>query len=148
MSSKFLSWRFHFFLFQWCRLGKCVPMDDDKFVIPSQRPPLTPVHGGWSAWSELSECSRSCGVGIRWQTRKCNNPVSVLKVTSTAFYNFIEDCNSNVVYRLRGNWIPLIDAGCAGRVPSSPTRCESLESAFFSTVITYKDWLHADLNAF
>lgn len=78
-------------------------MDDDNFVIPSHRPPFTPVHGGWGAWSELSECSRSCAVGIRHQTRKCNNPVSVLKVAAATFYNFIEDCNSNVFLSAEGN---------------------------------------------
>ena len=110
-------------------------MDDEKFVIPSQRPPFNPVHGGWSAWSELSECSRSCGVGIRRQTRKCNNPVSVLEVTTAAFYNFIEDCNSNVLYRLRGNWISLIDSGCAGRVPSHALRIIRIHSLLNCTHI-------------
>ncbi|KAL9984449.1 hypothetical protein ACROYT_G006741 [Oculina patagonica] len=60
---------------KWCRLGRCVSMDDADFSIPLPRPTITPIHGGWSGWSELSECSRSCGVGVRYKTRKCNNPV-------------------------------------------------------------------------
>lgn len=61
---------------QWCRLGECVPVDDDEDIsIPLPRPKVKPVHGGWSEWSGLSECSKPCGVGIRYQTRKCNNPV-------------------------------------------------------------------------
>lgn len=61
---------------KWCRLGECVPVDDDEDIsIPLPRPKVKPVHGGWSEWSGLSECSKPCGVGIRYQTRKCNNPV-------------------------------------------------------------------------
>lgn len=60
---------------KWCRLGSCVPVDDKDFSIPLARPTIKPIHGGWSQWSELSECSRSCGIGIQYKTRKCNNPV-------------------------------------------------------------------------
>lgn len=88
-------------------------MDEDNFGIPLPRPTFTPVHGGWSAWSELSECSRSCGVGTRQQTRKCNNPVLVLKVTTAAFYNFIQlKCRLSAERKLDTR-----DAGCAKCVP-------------------------------
>lgn len=60
---------------KWCRLGKCVPIDDGDFIIPISRPTMKPTHGGWSYWSELSACSKSCGVGVQYRTRKCNNPV-------------------------------------------------------------------------
>ncbi|CAH3034862.1 unnamed protein product [Porites lobata] len=60
---------------KWCRLGKCVSVDDRDTTIPLPRPTIKPVHGGWSRWSDLSECSRSCGVGVQFKTRKCNNPV-------------------------------------------------------------------------
>ncbi|KAK2572947.1 A disintegrin and metalloproteinase with thrombospondin motifs 2, partial [Acropora cervicornis] len=60
---------------KWCRLGKCVPMNDDNLTIPLPRPTVKPTHGGWSSWTELSACSRSCGVGVHYRTRKCNNPV-------------------------------------------------------------------------
>ena len=32
------------------------------------------VDGGWSAWSDFSACSVSCGVGVKYSTRICNNP--------------------------------------------------------------------------
>ncbi|WAR22939.1 ATS6-like protein [Mya arenaria] len=32
------------------------------------------VDGGWSAWSGYSECSRTCGGGVMYQERFCNNP--------------------------------------------------------------------------
>ncbi|XP_067025576.1 coadhesin-like isoform X2 [Acropora muricata] len=33
-----------------------------------------PVQGGWSAWSGLSRCTRSCGGGRQYQSRTCSNP--------------------------------------------------------------------------
>lgn len=32
------------------------------------------IDGKWSAWTEWSKCSRTCGGGIRSSTRECNNP--------------------------------------------------------------------------
>ncbi|XP_060563197.1 SCO-spondin-like [Ruditapes philippinarum] len=32
------------------------------------------INGGWSAWTEFGECSRSCGTGVVFRRRLCNNP--------------------------------------------------------------------------
>ncbi|KAI6077418.1 A disintegrin and metalloproteinase with thrombospondin motifs 18 [Aix galericulata] len=49
----------------WCRRGQCVKYGDHG--------PM-PVNGEWSAWSEWSQCTRTCGGGITYQERHCNNP--------------------------------------------------------------------------
>lgn len=36
--------------------------------------PANGIDGGWSEYSEWSECDVSCGVGTQTRTRKCNNP--------------------------------------------------------------------------
>ena len=36
--------------------------------------PSFSVNGGFSNWSAYGACSKSCGVGTKTRTRKCNNP--------------------------------------------------------------------------
>uniref|UniRef100_A0A023EZL6 Putative a disintegrin and metalloproteinase with thrombospondin motifs 9 n=1 Tax=Triatoma infestans TaxID=30076 RepID=A0A023EZL6_TRIIF len=50
---------------KWCQRGKCVPKN---------RSDLKPVDGGWGPWQKPSECSRTCGGGIKQSLRECNNP--------------------------------------------------------------------------
>nr|XP_056718448.1 A disintegrin and metalloproteinase with thrombospondin motifs 18 isoform X1 [Euleptes europaea] len=49
----------------WCRRGQCIRYGDHG---------PKPVNGQWSIWSEWSQCSRTCGGGITYQERHCNNP--------------------------------------------------------------------------
>ncbi|XP_031732841.1 A disintegrin and metalloproteinase with thrombospondin motifs 17 [Anarrhichthys ocellatus] len=49
---------------KWCRAGKCV----SKTPIPQH------VDGDWSPWSQWSMCSRTCGTGVHFRQRKCDNP--------------------------------------------------------------------------
>ncbi|XP_041956256.1 A disintegrin and metalloproteinase with thrombospondin motifs 13 isoform X4 [Alosa sapidissima] len=51
---------------QWCLKGRC--------VSPSSLSGSMVVHGSWSRWSEFSPCSRTCGGGITFRKRQCNNP--------------------------------------------------------------------------
>ncbi|XP_073473189.1 A disintegrin and metalloproteinase with thrombospondin motifs 1 [Aquarana catesbeiana] len=53
---------------KWCLNGKCVQQMDKKHYE-------TPVHGGWGAWGSWGECSRTCGGGVQYSVRECNNPV-------------------------------------------------------------------------
>ncbi|KOC64643.1 A disintegrin and metalloproteinase with thrombospondin motifs 9 [Habropoda laboriosa] len=48
---------------KWCYRGECVP-----------REILKPVDGQWGAWGRFSECSRTCGGGVKKKVRLCNNP--------------------------------------------------------------------------
>lgn len=32
------------------------------------------VIGGWSAWQPMTSCSRTCGAGVQYRQRLCNNP--------------------------------------------------------------------------
>ncbi|KAI4459047.1 adamts a disintegrin and metalloprotease with thrombospondin motifs protease [Holotrichia oblita] len=50
---------------KWCYRNKCVGS--------GQRPDA--INGGWGDWGEWSSCSRSCGAGVSFQTRECNNPI-------------------------------------------------------------------------
>ncbi|KAI8483356.1 A disintegrin and metalloproteinase with thrombospondin motifs 19 [Branchiostoma belcheri] len=46
---------------KWCKAGRCEYNKD-------------PVHGGWGNWTRWSGCSRTCGMGVRFAARKCDNP--------------------------------------------------------------------------
>uniref|UniRef100_A0A8C9WIA9 ADAM metallopeptidase with thrombospondin type 1 motif 18 n=1 Tax=Scleropages formosus TaxID=113540 RepID=A0A8C9WIA9_SCLFO len=49
----------------WCRRGQCVKFGDNG---PKA------IHGQWSEWSRWSDCSRTCGGGVRYKERFCNSP--------------------------------------------------------------------------
>ncbi|KAH9507536.1 hypothetical protein Btru_051379 [Bulinus truncatus] len=51
---------------KYCIKGECVDIGADG---------PQPIDGGWSAWpTQWSECSRTCGGGIRTKVRNCDNP--------------------------------------------------------------------------
>ncbi|KAG7490579.1 A disintegrin and metalloproteinase with thrombospondin motifs 3 [Solea senegalensis] len=49
---------------KWCYKGHCM------WKIPNQ----VKQDGAWGSWSKYGSCSRSCGTGVRFRTRLCNNP--------------------------------------------------------------------------
>ncbi|XP_029669787.1 A disintegrin and metalloproteinase with thrombospondin motifs 6-like [Formica exsecta] len=49
---------------RWCYRMKCLMM--------GERPGVR--DGGWGAWSSWSKCSRTCGSGVSYSVRKCNQP--------------------------------------------------------------------------
>lgn len=53
------------FIFKWCYAGNCVPITDS-----------TPeaIHGEWGSWGSWTECSRTCGAGVSYAQRHCDNP--------------------------------------------------------------------------
>ncbi|XP_057370656.1 A disintegrin and metalloproteinase with thrombospondin motifs 16-like isoform X2 [Daphnia carinata] len=57
---------------KWCIKGFCEAIGKRKKVIgPVVK---NPRDGNWSVWSDWNTCSRTCSVGVRFRTRKCNNP--------------------------------------------------------------------------
>ena len=58
-------------------MGSCKVNPDVKLinVIPNNHIYSLPaVHGGWTRWSEWSECSTSCNNGTQTRRRSCTNP--------------------------------------------------------------------------
>ncbi|XP_068732182.1 A disintegrin and metalloproteinase with thrombospondin motifs 6-like [Montipora capricornis] len=71
---------------KWCIRGSCVDNG------------LPKIHGGWSEWSEFTECSPPCDGGLRHRHRSCTNPQPQnggegCVGESKAFW---EICNANV----------------------------------------------------
>lgn len=78
-------------LLQWCMSGFC---RSSIGGIPA------PVNGAWGEWPEhYTQCSRTCGTGVTYRQRQCNNPAPRAGGKACEGPMFImETCNKNVRY--------------------------------------------------
>ncbi|XP_068213215.1 A disintegrin and metalloproteinase with thrombospondin motifs 3-like [Palaemon carinicauda] len=60
---------------KWCRNGICestaLETDESDGQTPVRH---NPQDGGWSEWSGWGPCSKTCGTGVSFKTRACDNP--------------------------------------------------------------------------
>lgn len=52
--------------------GKPCDGEDNQEELCNENP--CPINGQWSEWSNWSECSATCGGGVKERTRKCDSP--------------------------------------------------------------------------
>uniref|UniRef100_A0A8C3LKV4 ADAM metallopeptidase with thrombospondin type 1 motif 2 n=1 Tax=Chrysolophus pictus TaxID=9089 RepID=A0A8C3LKV4_CHRPC len=53
-----------FHRFHWSRCSHCIWLTPD----------ILKQDGHWGAWSKFGSCSRTCGTGVKYRTRQCDNP--------------------------------------------------------------------------
>ncbi|XP_063314735.1 A disintegrin and metalloproteinase with thrombospondin motifs 3 isoform X1 [Pelobates fuscus] len=52
---------------KWCYKGHCMWKTTNQVK----------QDGNWGTWTKFGTCSRTCGIGVRFRTRQCNNPMPV-----------------------------------------------------------------------
>ncbi|XP_071411396.1 A disintegrin and metalloproteinase with thrombospondin motifs 3-like [Pithys albifrons albifrons] len=52
---------------KWCYKGHCMWKNTNQLK----------QDGHWGPWTKFGSCSRSCGTGVRFRTRQCNNPTPI-----------------------------------------------------------------------
>ncbi|XP_052212308.1 SCO-spondin-like isoform X4 [Dreissena polymorpha] len=63
-----------------------------------------PIDGEWGSWNAWSDCDKTCGDGVSFRLRKCDNPPPMYNGSLCAGKNIdIELCNSNTC-SVDGGW--------------------------------------------
>ncbi|XP_017693450.1 PREDICTED: A disintegrin and metalloproteinase with thrombospondin motifs 3 isoform X1 [Lepidothrix coronata] len=113
---------------KWCYKGHCMWKNTNQLK----------QDGHWGPWTKFGSCSRTCGTGVRFRTRQCNNPMPINGGDDCAGVNFefqlcsTEECpkhfedfraqqcqqrNSHLEFRgSRHHWLPY-------EHPDPPKRC-------------------------
>ncbi|CAI5784843.1 disintegrin and metalloproteinase with thrombospondin motifs 3 [Podarcis lilfordi] len=63
---------------KWCYKGHCMWKNTNQLK----------QDGSWGAWTKFGSCSRTCGTGVRFRTRLCNNPAPLNGGQDCAGVNF------------------------------------------------------------
>ncbi|XP_019349080.1 A disintegrin and metalloproteinase with thrombospondin motifs 3 [Alligator mississippiensis] len=70
---------------KWCYKGHCMWKNANQLK----------QDGNWGPWTKFGSCSRTCGTGVRFRTRQCNNPMPVNGGQDCAGVNFeYQLCNT------------------------------------------------------
>ncbi|KFO04407.1 A disintegrin and metalloproteinase with thrombospondin motifs 3, partial [Balearica regulorum gibbericeps] len=70
---------------QWCYKGHCMWKNANQLK----------QDGNWGPWTKFGSCSRTCGTGVRFRTRQCNNPMPINGGEDCAGVNFeFQLCNT------------------------------------------------------
>ncbi|XP_067413109.1 A disintegrin and metalloproteinase with thrombospondin motifs 3 isoform X1 [Emydura macquarii macquarii] len=70
---------------KWCYKGHCMWKNANQLK----------QDGNWGSWTKFGSCSRTCGTGVRFRTRQCNNPMPVNGGQDCASVNFeYQLCNT------------------------------------------------------
>ncbi|XP_030305863.1 A disintegrin and metalloproteinase with thrombospondin motifs 3 [Calypte anna] len=70
---------------KWCYKGHCMWKNVNQLK----------QDGNWGPWTKFGSCSRTCGTGVRFRTRQCNNPMPINGGEDCAGVNFeFQLCNT------------------------------------------------------
>ncbi|XP_032863647.2 A disintegrin and metalloproteinase with thrombospondin motifs 3 isoform X2 [Tyto alba] len=70
---------------KWCYKGHCMWKNANQLK----------QDGNWGPWTKFGSCSRSCGTGVHFRTRQCNNPMPINGGEDCAGVNFeFQLCNT------------------------------------------------------
>ncbi|XP_065541313.1 A disintegrin and metalloproteinase with thrombospondin motifs 3 isoform X1 [Lathamus discolor] len=70
---------------KWCYKGHCMWKNANQLK----------QDGNWGPWTKFGSCSRTCGTGVRFRTRQCNNPTPINGGEDCAGVNFeFQLCNT------------------------------------------------------
>ncbi|XP_053398910.1 SCO-spondin-like isoform X2 [Mercenaria mercenaria] len=99
--------------------------------MPCETGVMCPIDGGWSAWSDLSSCSETCGVGFMQRSRICNSPLPQYNGAPCPGPDFEKlPCDTGTKCPVHGNWGPWTDyaiceAKCGKGVQTRTRICNS-----------------------
>ena len=82
----------------------CFGSPSDTF--PCDTGILCPVDGGWSPWSQFSQCSGKCGTGFSTRHRSCNNPIPAGGAYCVGLDRDFRQCDTDKKCSHTGVWLP------------------------------------------
>ncbi len=79
-----------------------------------------PVNGGWTTWTDWTNCTATCGGGKQKRTRSCSNPAPQYGGSDCTGDNYeFRDCNTNEC-PVNGGWSEWSEwSNCAGNCPDN-----------------------------
>ena len=112
--------------------ANCQGLSYEKSECNAQK---CPIDGNWGAWSSWSECSATCGGGIRTKTRECNDPPSAFNGDDCQGLSIEEsECKAQKC-PIDGNWGAWsawseCSATCGRGIQTKTRECNDPPSAF------------------